>query len=201
MILFSCDLSQDKYPIALPASLQVEQKRHDSELGPGDRQTMTALWSSKLVLANMRERFQRGAVLWLIRVEGTLAGYGWTLRGRTIEPHYFPVGVDDVHLFDFHVLPQFRGLGMNPTLVKYILGNLAAAGGRRALIEAAEWNSPQLSSLSKTPFRRIGQARKYDLFDRTIVVWRSKEAFSGVSESPGQSPPQGARKETATAHI
>ncbi len=33
----------------------------------------------------------KGALLWLIKSEDGLAGYGWTLQGRTIEPHYFPL--------------------------------------------------------------------------------------------------------------
>jgi ribosomal protein S18 acetylase RimI-like enzyme len=132
---------------------------------------MTSFWNPKLVQQNMKERFGLGASLWLIKSHNKLAGYGWTLQGRTVEPHYFPLGHDDLHLFDFHVFPEFRGRGMNPSLVTQILCRSAVEGVRRAFIEAAEWNQPQLSSLTKTPFRRLGVARKRMIFGRTIVWW------------------------------
>ena len=76
-----------------------------------------------------------------------------------------------MHLFDFHVFPQYRGQGVNPLLVSYILRSLAAEGQGRAFIEAAEWNQAQLASLRRTPFRRLGSARKFTLFWYTMVCW------------------------------
>ena len=72
--------------------------------------------------------------MWLIKSAGKLAGFGWTLQGDTIEPHYFPLAQDDVHLFDFHVFPQYRGQGLNPFLVNYILHSLASESSGRAFI-------------------------------------------------------------------
>jgi len=89
---------------------------------------MTSFWNPKLAHQSMKERFGLGASLWLIKSRDKLAGYGWTLRGGTVEPHYFPLGQDDVHLFDFHVFPHYRGQGMNPFLVIHILRSLAAEG-------------------------------------------------------------------------
>jgi ribosomal protein S18 acetylase RimI-like enzyme len=97
------------------------------------------------------------------------------MQGNTIEPHYFPLTPDDVHLFDFHVFPQYRGQGMNPLLVKHILRSLTDECVGRAFIEAAEWNEAQLSSLRKTEFRYMGWARKIAIFHRTIVCWSRKK--------------------------
>ena len=79
-----------------------------------DLQEMTSFWNPKLAHGTSIERFETGASLWLIKSADKLAGYGWTLQGRTIEPYYFPLGKDDVHLFDFHVFPQYRGQGNKP---------------------------------------------------------------------------------------
>jgi ribosomal protein S18 acetylase RimI-like enzyme len=178
MVLFCCDLAGQTLPPAdLPSFLKVERKRSAAELSPEDLEEMTSFWNPTLAHRNMKERFGKGASLWLIKSEGKLAGYGWTLRGRTIEPHYFPPGQDDVHLFDFHVFPRYRGRGMNPFLVTHILRSLATEGAVRALIEAAEWNQAQLSSLSKTPFRRLGWARKLTVFGRTVVCWARNETL------------------------
>jgi len=112
--------------------------------------------------------------MWLIDIEGKLAGYGCTLRGCTVEPHYFRLGPDDVHLFDFQVFPQYRGRGLNPLLVNYILRSVAFECRGRAFIEAAEWNRAQLASLRRTPFRRFGAARKFTLLGSTVVCWANK---------------------------
>jgi hypothetical protein len=172
MVLFYCDLLGISSPAEdLPKSLKIEQHRSPTGLGPGDLEEMTSFWNPQLACRKIQERFALGASLWLIRCEDKLAGYGWTLRGRTVEPHYFLLGPDDVHLFDFHIFPEYRGRRLNPLLVTHILHNLAAEYEGRAFIEAAEWNLPQLSSLSKTPFRHLGSARKFTVFGQTIGWW------------------------------
>ena len=43
--------------------------------------------------------------------------------------------------------------------------------------EAIEFNRPQLSSLRRTPFRRMGAARKITLAGRAIVCWTEQSAM------------------------
>jgi ribosomal protein S18 acetylase RimI-like enzyme len=175
-VLFYCDLATQSAPRAdLPSFLKAERKKSSAELSPEDLQAMTSFWNPKLAHRNIKKRFDLGASLWLIKSHDRLAGYGWTLQGGTVEPHYFPLGQDDVHLFDFHVFPQYRGRGMNPFLVTHILRSLATARAGRAFIDTLEWNQAELSSLTKTPFRRLGRARKLTILGRTIVWWSGHE--------------------------
>lgn len=172
MVLFYCDLpALSSQNSGLSGTPKVERHKNQADLSSRDLEEITSFWNPELANRNLQERFARGASLWLIRWEDKLAGYGWTLQGRTIEPHYFRLGPDDVHLFDFHVFPQYRGRGMNPMLVNSILCSLAVECRGRAFIEAAEWNQPQLASLRKTPFHRLGWARKLTIFGRTMVCW------------------------------
>jgi len=171
-VLFYCDLATQAAPPAeFPSFLKVECKKRIAELSPRDLQQIIRIWNPKLAERNIKQRFDLGASLWLIKSREKLAGYGWTLQGRTVEPHFFPLGQDDVHLFDFHVFPQYRGQGMNPLLVTYILHSLAVDGAGHAFIEAAEWNQPQLSSLTRTSFLRLGLAGKLTVLGYTIVLW------------------------------
>jgi ribosomal protein S18 acetylase RimI-like enzyme len=176
VVLFYCDLAkQSMAPANIPTSLKVERLRTCAELTQQDLQAMISFWNPKQTHRNILERFEQGASLWLIRSGDGLAGYGWTMQGNTIEPHYFPLTPDDVHLFDFHVFPQYRGQGVNPLLVKHILRSLTDECVGRAFIEAAEWNEAQLSSLRKTEFRYMGWARKIAIGHRTIVCWSRKK--------------------------
>lgn len=175
-VVFYCDLVSDSLPQEpLSAFLKVERKGTFSELSSGDLDEMISFWNPRLARRNIEERLARGASLWLIKSGERLAGYGWTLQGRTIAPHYFPLGRDDFHLFDFHVFPQHRGQGINPSLVKCILRSLAAECSGRAFIEAAEWNRAQLSSLAKTSFRRLGEVKMLTILGRQFVWWKKGE--------------------------
>ncbi len=171
-VLFYCDLAtQGASPKELPGFLKVERKRSIAELNDADLQEMTSFWNPKLARQNMEERFGLGASLWLIKSRDKLAGYGWTLQGRTVEPHYFPLGQDDVQFLDFHVFPKFRGRAMDWFLMTQILHRLAAEGLGRAFGEAGEWNQASLSSFKMTPFRRLGVARRLTVFGRNVVWW------------------------------
>jgi len=175
MVLFYYDLQN--FPITDPINnwpdqLKAERKQSQNEIGKQDLQRIVSFWNPRLAHQSLEERFREGATLWLIRSEGQLAGYGWTLTGHTMRPHYVPLGVNDVHLFDFLVFPEFRGRRINPSLVTHILGQLSREGKTRAYIEVAEWNRTQLTSLNKTGLHFFGVARKMSILGRTFVEWK-----------------------------
>lgn len=172
MALFYCDLDNHHLSSANLSSVwKVRQLRARADLTPEHLRQMTEFWNPRLATKNINDRFARGASLWLVDCEGRLAGYGWTLQGTTMEPYYFPLASDDVHLFDFNIFPQYRGRGLNPFLVDQILCELASQHAGRAFIEAAEWNHAQLASLEKTRFRRLGTVRSFRLMGHTLVFW------------------------------
>jgi Acetyltransferase (GNAT) family len=190
MVVFYCDLAkQTTAPVNIPSPLKVERLRSYAELNPQDLQEMTSFWNPKLAHRNIRERFEKGAALWLIRSGDKLAGYGWTLQGRTIAPYYFLLGEDDVQLFDFYVFPKFRGRAMHWLLTAYILQMLAAEGRARAFADTAEWNQAQLSSFKMTPFRRLGLARSFTILGHTFTRWvenrTEQQTRKGVERKDG----------------
>jgi GNAT superfamily N-acetyltransferase len=151
--------------------VQVERISNIGDLNQQYLERIVEFWNPSVAQRQIRERFQKGGTLWLALSAKELAGFGWTIVGRTITPHYFSLGSNDVHLFDFLVFPEHRGRGVNPALVTHILNQMYTEGRSRAYIESAEWNRPQLISLSKTGFQVIGTARKVTLFERTFVQW------------------------------
>jgi GNAT superfamily N-acetyltransferase len=183
--LFYCDLSKlGQSPSPLPASSAIEPIFLESQLSDRDLQQMTSFWHPPLARRRIRQRFKLGAHLWLAKIDGNLAGFGWTLEDRTVEPHYFRLRPGDVHLFDFHVFPQHRGHGINPLLVTHILYRLPARARGRAFIECARWNRAQLASLSKTPFHPFGHARMVTFLGRSLVFGEAKPPENGNSASP-----------------
>lgn len=180
-VLFYCDLKTQVAPRKdLPSFLKMERKLGVADMNPEDLQAMTSVWNAKLVQRLIKKRFDLGASLWLIKFRGELAGYGWTLQGRTVEPHYFPLGPEDVQFLDFHVFSKFRGRAIDWFLMNQIMHRLAVEGLGRAYGEAGEWNQASIASFKMTPFRILGVAKKWTVFGRTIVFWSE----NGAGEQP-----------------
>ena len=82
VVLFYFDLADDvPVPAATPSSVGIEKKEHETEICPPDLQEFVGFWNPKIARQQMKDRFRRGAWLWLLKADGQLAGYGWTLRG------------------------------------------------------------------------------------------------------------------------
>lgn len=176
MVVFYCDLPrQTVRPVHIPSSMRVDRLRSEAELSQADLEEITSFWNPKQARRNIEERFRKGASLWLIKSEDKVAGYGWTLEGRTIAEYYFPMGLKDVQLFDFYVFPKFRGRALHWLLTAYILQTLAAEGAARAFADTGEWNQAQLASFKMTPFRRLGMVRSFTIFGHTFVSWDETE--------------------------
>jgi ribosomal protein S18 acetylase RimI-like enzyme len=172
MVVFYCDLAkQTTFPAVIPSSLTVQRLSNYAELSPRDLQEMTSFWNPKQAHRNILERFEKGASLWLIRSGDSLAGYSWTLRGRTIAQYYFPMAQDDIQLFDFYVFPKFRGRAILWFLVTFILSSLRHEGASRVFGDVAEWNQASLSFYKTVPFQRLGVARSLTIFGHTVVRW------------------------------
>jgi hypothetical protein len=193
-VLFYFDLmSGISWPGDLPSSIVIERKLNEAEISQSDLQEFINFWNPQIARQELEDRFNKNASLWMIKVDGNLAGYGWTLRGRTIEPHFLFLGQDDVHLFDYYIAPPYRGRGLNPMLVNQILRKLSTERPGRTFIEVAEWNHAQLSSLRKTPFRRLGSARKLTIRGRTVVC-------RDADRAPGQKVGNATDKPSAAAN-
>jgi hypothetical protein len=183
MIVFYCDLTKPTArAVNIPSSMRVDRLLGEMELTEPDLQEITTFWNPKQARRNIKERFAKGASLWLIKSEDKVAGYGWTLQGRTIAEYYFPMGPNDVQLFDFYVFPKFRGRAIHWLLTAYILQTLTANGAVRAFADTAEWNHAQISSFKMTPFRRLGMVRSFTVLGRTFVSWVENEPVEQIQK-------------------
>ena len=171
MILFACTLPTA--PATQPMGLSVE-RTSASSLPRAEYLEAFGAQNRAAREQELAARFAAGSELWLARWEGRLAAYGWTIRGSTVKPHFFPIQPDEVHFFDFFVAPDFRGRGINVALMMEVLAQLSEQQIRRVHLECAAWNAAQLRSLNKTVFRRNGAASMVSLFGRSLVIWHHR---------------------------
>ena len=127
-----------------------------------------------LLLPQLKERFGKGAVLWLIKRGNRTAGKVWTLTGATVEPYYYFLMPKDVHLYNNIVFEAHRGQGINTALLVEVLRHLATQGCQRAFIETNLRNIRERRSLAKTPFVALGLARKKSRRGHNITRWVSR---------------------------
>lgn len=121
--------------------------------------------------SKLESRFSKGAILWLVSHDGELASYLWTIRGRHVDPYFFPFTNSDVLIFDVETFREFRGLGIVPRVINEIACILRGDGISRFLIDTGIWNTAMNRSLQRTPFKLIGTARKLTFFRKNITIW------------------------------
>ena len=175
-IVYACDLQKALLGDELRDPLRASCVAQFEDLRSEDWSAIVHDRTASVCRAAFLERFAEGALLWLIYENTALAGYGWTIVGRTLQPFYHPLTPGEAHLFDFMILPGFRGKSINPRLVNHILRELAREGRIRAYIDMAGWNAPQIASLKKTAFQRIGFARRLSMFGWTLVAWAQQKS-------------------------
>jgi GNAT superfamily N-acetyltransferase len=171
LFLFYCDLGSQPVPSVGSESIEIKRIDAEGNLTEKELQRLKEVSDPQLRHLQIIQRFAAAATLWICRLNDQIAGYGWSIVGETIEPHFFPLCANDAHLFDFYVFPECRGKGLNVRLVNHILRELHREGNSRAFMEAAEWNTPQLASIRRMPFQQLGCARKFHMFGRLLVIW------------------------------
>lgn len=111
-----------------------------------------------------------------------------------MERRYYPAEAEDVHLFEFLVFPEYRGLRINSFLVDHILDQLAAERKAHAYLDVAEWNKAALKSYRYTSFRPVGLWKGGPLRGRRLVkgvsageLWgANRQDLERKAVTPGQ---------------
>jgi len=171
-VIFGVNLRSFFYDTAInPKWFEINCKRSMLELKDDEIKQIYNARDSRMVDLQFKERFSKGAWLWLVKYNKVTAGFVWTLREQPIEPYFMPLRNDDIHLFDNEIFSQFRGQGVNSVLIDNVLLSLKNQGMARAYIETRWWNTQEISSLAKTGFKRIGVARKYRILGKTTILW------------------------------
>lgn len=157
-------------------NITIESITKEKEIKKEDLNSLIEHIGEEIILTQLKERFAKLAVLWMIKVDGKLAGYVWSIGKSTYKcpcPYYFPLCDNDVFLFDGSVLPQYRGRNLYPLLLKHVLYGVKKMGFIRAICDAHEWNVSVIKSFSKAGLKKLGTVRKYSLMGHEFVLWKS----------------------------
>lgn len=167
---------------AVQSPYKVEYITGERELSAKTFQELVANRDEQIFIGQLKQRFENGAYLWLLKENDTTIGFVWCITARTLQPYFFPLGNKDIHLFDNEILPQYRGKGMNPILINNILTALQERGNARAYIETQIWNEPEKHSLAKTSFKTLGKARKLHIGPFQLSIWYPTKKGNGGTQ-------------------
>jgi len=90
----------------------------------------------------------------LALLDGRLAGASVSRRGDHFKRWFVPLRPHDVVIFRNRTLPDFRGRGLCPALMRHVMAHELAGDGR-AYIDCRVYNKPSICSIEKAGFRRI----------------------------------------------
>ena len=145
--------------VQLPPGLTIQRVDNWDALAPW----LNALSARRTArhLEIMRQELSERGVMWLALVDGKLAAYLWSRKARFIPNWFVPLAEEDLQFFAATTFEEFRGRGIAPTLMRYIMQHEMNGRGT-AYVDCAQWNKPAARFFEKAGFTRIATMKRYD---------------------------------------
>lgn len=172
MLLFYADMDElHDSVLNMPGNITIECKSTYQEALRPDMQRIVNYWNEENSLDKTRERFEKGAIFWILKLNDVIAGFGWSIRGKMVAPYYLPLTPHDAVFFDYFFFEEFRGQGLYKLLIHYMFWQIKIQGVHRVFGHAFAWNTSSIHGLEKTYFRKFSEARKLHIFGRNLTIW------------------------------
>lgn len=120
----------------------------------------------------IERRFMEQNDAWVLWVKDIPAAFGWV--AHVFAPigeleRFVQVGDDEVYLWNFRTVEQWRGKGLYPLLLQHILRAQLSQGTRRHWIIAKPENRASVRGIQKAGFEVVGEL-SYDRFNELVLV-------------------------------
>ena len=172
MLLIYAELKElDDAVLDLPRNIIIECKKSYAETLEAQMEKLIDHSRKTNVTNRIKERFEDGALLWIMKLNSDIAGYGWTTRKTMAAAFPLPITPHDAILFDFEIFGEYRGRGFYGLLVNYIFGQLKLMGTTRAFGLLSGWNSSVIRAIERTHFHKFREVRNFHVFRRNIIIW------------------------------
>ncbi len=133
----------------------------------------------------IERRFMEQNEAWVVWVKDIPAAFGWV--ARVFAPigeleRFVRVADDEVYLWNFRTLEQWRGKGLYPLLLQHIIRYECALGTRRQWIIAKPENKASVKGIVKAGFTMVGEL-SYDSKQEVVLlpVERGEKADEAAS--------------------
>lgn len=127
---------------------------HYSAMTPADLDAVAAaerrLHPFPWTRGNFSDSLVAGHGAWLARENGQMTGYALVM-----------IAVNEAHLLNISVLPEFQRGGRGSALLGHLLDQARKDGATRMLLEVRAGNAPALGLYQRHGFAEIGRRRDY----------------------------------------
>ncbi len=106
------------------------------------------------------EWFDLGWRLWMGTFNGQPAILSWTRSGRQSSDFFYPLTEDCILIWQTVTFSRFRGKGIFPILLHYILETMLEQGVEMVYVSCRDFNYPSSKAILKAGFKLIGYGRK-----------------------------------------
>ncbi|MEW6621029.1 MAG: ribosomal protein S18-alanine N-acetyltransferase [bacterium] len=120
-------------------------------------------WSQRLYLSEVRERDDSYFIV--AKLDQRIIGYGG-----------FWLVVDEAHLVNIAIHPDFRRQGIGTQIMKYLLNLARQLGAKRATLEVRASNTAALEFYAKFGFIAVALRKEYyaDTKEDAVIMWQNE---------------------------
>lgn len=130
------------------------------------------LKTKDIIVPYLEKFFARGATLYLAIWDNRVVGLEWVkLGGFNGFYEGFPVMMDMAALMAAETFPEYRGHGVNPSIVHSIEAKLKNAGIKYVCAVVHVKNTSSQRVYEKLDWQKIGAVRSFKLMGKEIVIW------------------------------
>ncbi len=106
----------------------------------------------------LEREFQHHGNLWIIFMDGAVAGQCWYRRGKHFQHWFIPLEQNDIVIFGNMVFPNWRGRRISPAMMHQAIPEVLKNSGK-AHLDIVQWNVPALRAIERSGFVKIGQGK------------------------------------------
>ena len=154
------------FDLSLPARL--ERRTHPvayAKLADNEDILRLAKQFEKFRRGLAEKRVKQGNLCFLAYVDEKIAHYRWVAFGETEMPaqaraaHIWKVRIDSncAYSFDAYTSPEYRGLGLDPFIFKYVLDYLSKKPVSKLYAVVDKNNWPNIRAAKKKGYRLVGE--------------------------------------------
>jgi GNAT superfamily N-acetyltransferase len=152
-------------------SICVQSHRVLESIPKGDIDQLIRLKGKDILNPFLQHFFQRGATLWIAKMDEKVVGYDWTLVGGFDGFYSMPMTAKDAIILAVEVFPEFRGQCIASAMRLLSFAELRQNGVSRVFAKVHVANVSGLKSMVKNGSQEIGKVRTFKILAKHITIW------------------------------
>lgn len=171
MFVFDLDSMPLKSSLESLPDVSVQGYEVPESIPKKDKDQLIRLKSKEILDFHLHHFFEKGATIWIAKIDQQIVGLCWTLIGGFDKFYSMPITSRDAIYLSAEVFPEFRGQAIASAIRLLVYSQLRQYGVSRVFAKVHVANVSSLKSIAKTANQQIGTVRTLKLLSRHITIW------------------------------